>query len=178
MEDPIWTVVRCKSQKTLEIVEELTKSNLRAWTPSCYTKRRLPRTRKTVVMQVAHLPSFVFVQLKDIEDKGGFDALERFLVQPMKAYDGTVFRIRDDELMPLRMATTGRPMEEGGKPIKPPLGSKWTLLDGPFTGLTGKVVHLGPGHAVLEFEARQSLRFKIGYFQLSRSAILAKPGAF
>lgn len=173
MNEDVWVVVRCKSASTLEIEETLTQSGFRAWTPASYRKRRLPRSRATVLERQALLPSFVFIEVDGIDAQGGFGCLEKHFLKVLTTGDGTVIRIRDHELRGLREACV---MPEEDKPVpRPDVGSWWKFLAGPFSGHEAVVVEAKGTRAKMWLTYGAGMTLTIGYVQLSKTAIQITP---
>lgn len=174
MTEQVWVVVRCKSSSTLDLEVSLLQVGLRAWTPASYKKRRLPRTRATVLERVALLPSFVFIDIEDIDASGGFGCLEKHFLKALTTGDGTVIRIRDHELTGLREACVREGEED--KPVSiPDVGSWWRFLSGPFSGHEAVVVEANGARVKMWLTYGAGMTLMVGYVQLSKTAIQITP---
>lgn len=171
MNEDVWVVVRCKSSSTLEIEETLTESGFRAWTPASYKRRRLPRRRTVVLERGALMPSFVFVREMEITTRGGFVCLEKHALKALTVSDGTVMRIRDRELDGLRTSCLKEDEAEDKPIVPPPIGSRWKLLWGPFSGRIARVEGVQGKTAKLAVEDWPGRVIDIGYVQLTKTAI-------
>lgn len=166
----LWAVVRCSSQKTFQTAEQLTQDGIESWAPAWYRRRRLPRTKKDVVVPMPCLPSFVFVSLKDLEATVDLSDQTQFRFRLMTNPDGTVIRIPDEQLEGLRKVMD-RPKEDVKKIPRPVIGSVWRFGSGPFDGLDGEVLGYQGSYASVKMKGLTDLVVQIPYFQLGAISI-------
>ncbi|WP_203310483.1 hypothetical protein [Sphingomonas beigongshangi] len=71
-----WCMLRMSGQRTLAVCRALTTLGYDAWTPQIIVRRRRPRSKKTIEIDAAILPTFVFLRADLLHD------LYRLMAQP------------------------------------------------------------------------------------------------
>lgn len=148
MTDP-WIVVRCQGQKTLDLTEDFVGQGIRAWTPVWRRRQRLPRTRKTLVVEFPCLPGYIFAGEEHLQFLDAFRIGGGFRGNIMTREDGSFIRVDDRELHGLREVSDYE--EEKPLTLLPEVGSSKRIIDGPFAGLNCQVVGLGRSCALVSF---------------------------
>lgn len=94
-----WTVLRCPSQATLDMAQELRARGYLVWSPSTRYQKRFPRSRKTQWVVAPLMPSFLFVSAEDADDAiMAMGRLSLFLVNDKRPH------IPAHQLLPLQDA--------------------------------------------------------------------------
>ncbi len=134
-----WVVVRCPSGRTMEQLTDLINYGIRAWTPVWHRRKRLPRTRKTRIVPLPCLPSYVFAGEESLQTLEAMREGGKLKGRVMSGDNGRFIRVRDHELKGLREASDSKEDKESVIP-RPPIGKRYRIIEGPFQGLDCTVV--------------------------------------
>jgi len=131
-----WLVLRCSSPKTLTLVRALQDRGVHAWTPVWTRTRRIPRSNKTRPVQVACIPSFVFVPSVQ-------EGAARYFMRSPHVADYTILDTdRGPILIPDRQLGHLRKIADKPVIMRPPpeVGRQLRFVSGPFEGHHGRVL--------------------------------------
>lgn len=142
-----YSALTCRARDTMALVERLQELGLDGWTPRFRRRRRLPRSKKTVVELRPILPGFVFLPLH--HTRQALKAAEAYETPPLALFrPSTGHRpISESELAPLR-ALDLQP-EQRADPFPP--GTAVRIAEGPFGGWRGRVIEVRGGYVVVNF---------------------------
>jgi hypothetical protein len=170
-----WVVIRCAGQSTITQTEDLKLQGIDAWTPVYNQRKRLPRTKQTIMVRVACLPSYVFADASKISQLEAMKQGGKLKGQLMKCGLGLLVRVKDFQLESLKMASQPCQSDEVKTP-KPAMKSHLKLTEGPFQGMMAQVVGLTPSHALLSIlgeNHRQFFPLQIKYSLLDKISVHA-----
>lgn len=147
-----WCILRTSGGSTLRLAHSLELDDFEAWTPTEFQVKRDRKTGERVERIVAVMPSYVFARARRLADLVSIAMLPTSQHPPF-----TVFRhvdrfalVDDRELHALRQIE--RRAAQQNKPVVFPPGAPVKFTDGPFQGLTGRVVELSKGqHTLVAF---------------------------
>jgi hypothetical protein len=146
-----WCILRTSGPSTLRLAASLVEAGMDAWAPETIVTRRVGRSRERVEKPAAILPTFVFAKAMHI---GELQRCRSMLVNPHPSF--SIFRhMGRYPIVAEREIATLRAEEEKAKRTVAkrtrrtvPLGSKITVTEGAFAGLTG-VVERSDGKSTL-----------------------------
>lgn len=147
-----WCILRTKGSSTLRLARSLALSGIEAWTPIEYQDRKSRRLGTRIETAIAVMPTYVFAHATHLIELLA-EAETSFSAHP----DFSVFRyadkfplIRDKHLVGLRAIERKAAAEN--KPVVFPRDESVRVPDGPFQGLTGRVVEDSKGkHTLVAF---------------------------
>ncbi len=147
-----WCILRTKGSSTLRLARSLAIAGIEAWTPIEYQDRKSRKLGGRVETAIAVMPTYVFAHAKHLIDLLA-EADAQFSAHP----DFSVFRyadkfplIRDKHLAGLRAIERKAAAEN--KPVVFPRDESVRVPDGPFQGLTGRVIEDSKGkHTLVAF---------------------------
>jgi len=146
-----WCILRTSGARTLRLAESLMAAGLDAWSPEMMVTRRQGRMRKRVEVSTPILPTFVFARARHIAE------LQACRMLPINPHPGfSIFRhlgrypvVADKDIVALRAE------EERARVVvlkrtrrTVPIGSRVTMSEGAFAGLTG-IVERSDGKSAL-----------------------------
>lgn len=135
--DEKWVALRCRSGKTIRLVEDLNCAQVPAWTPMWKRSKRLPRVSKQILTLVPCLPSFVFVPEAMLEECHSALKLGKCPSFSVMQTMGVIARFREGELDHMRRISDVKTKSE----FKiPPIGTVVRIKSGAFQGLAGPIV--------------------------------------
>lgn len=146
-------VLLCGPASTLNLELEVRGKGFWAWAPRYEVKRRIGRKRSPELVQVALMPGFVFVQAKDAENllvhkqRGGFRRRWSFM-----QYNGEVVDLTEEDVSGLRKVEVVLSLQQAQQPPKLAIGSRVTIIEGPFKGLLGTVTAWHRNHYAVELD--------------------------
>lgn len=134
-----WCILRCSSQSTLPLVRSLARAGIEVWTPIEQVTKRVPRANIKRVIEVALIPSYLFVKAEAMPD------VLAIMNSPSKdhrefrlfKHNGGVPLIADSTLDALRLIAR-RSVAKASPPKLTP-GDKVKLTEGGFAGLTATI---------------------------------------
>ncbi len=150
--DDSWCILRTKGSSTLRLARSLADAGLNVWTPIEYQTRKSHRDGARTEVAISVMPTYVFAHATHLIDLLT-EADAHFSAHP----SFSVFRyadrfplIRDKHLAGLR--TIERKAAAENKPVVFPRNEEVRVPDGPFQGLTGRVVEDSKGkHTLVAF---------------------------
>jgi transcription antitermination factor NusG len=162
-----WCILRTSGGRTLALAKSLGDAGFDVWTPAQTMRRRRPRSKVTVEIELPIMPTFVFVRADRLHD------LAQVLNLPMSPHPQfSIFRYLGKYPCIAEHEVAGMRKEEARYRVAQlktkrhvfPKGDTVRVTDGPAAGMSG-VVQDGDGKfAVVAFGGR--FRLKIATFLL------------
>lgn len=145
-----YDIYRCAGALTLELVEYLRASGVRAWVPLLIVRKRLPRSKKRIVENRAAIPGYVFVP------RGVFLPTRlplSYRIAPLWAPDGGLAACTQEDLVSMQEVINDQASAERREALAPLLfaeedlpksydhlvGTLVRITTGPFSGWGGIV---------------------------------------
>lgn len=161
-----WCILRTGGSRTLQLSHSLAMAGFEVWSPVELQVRRNGGARTRTERMVAVMPTYVFARATHLPD-----LVEASLAPVSPHPDFSVFRfddryplIDDRELSHLRAIERMAAVKK--KPVVFETGTSVRAHDGPFEGLTGRVVETSKGQFTLVAFPRFNIPVKFSTWQL------------
>lgn len=157
-----WCILRTSGGNTLSLARSLRKAGFEVWTPEKVHRRRRPRSKETIDIDLPILPTFVFARADRVAD---LQAAAVAVISPHPAFSifrhaGRIPLVADREVRGLRdEEERARIAHLRGQRREVALGSRVQVDSQAFGGLTGVVEASDGKHAMVSFGG--SFRVKI-----------------
>jgi hypothetical protein len=171
-----WCILRTSGARTLALAKSLAGAGFETWTPMHVLRRQRPRSKVTIEVDLAIMPTFVFVRANRLADLSAviaqpvsphpqFSIFRHFGRYPLIAESEVAGMRKEEERHRLTQLKTKRHVFPKGETVR--------VTEGPAAGLSG-VVQDGDGKfALVAFGGR--FRLKIATFLLRTDGVHEAP---
>lgn len=150
MQTESWDIYRCNASKTISLSKQIRDLGIRVFCPSMTVRRRKPRSSTYELVEIAMLPTFLFVQSQGVTNLLNAAGLSRF-IKPMM-FNGRFANCSSHDLVLLEHEIEVR--KSNAKKVPGPdfkVGDRVKINKGVMNSISAHVISINGATSIVDF---------------------------